>query len=57
MECKELQQILNDRGIKQTWVAKKLGVTKSQVNQWVKEVNEIPDKYKIELNHLLQKSA
>jgi len=57
MERTELAQILKDRGIKQTWVANKLGIKRSQVNQWVKEVNDIPDKYKVELNHLLLKSA
>lgn len=56
MEPKELNQILKDRGIKQTWVASKLKVSKGLVNQWVKGVNPIPEKYKIELKTLFKKS-
>jgi len=54
MEKEELIRLLNERGIKQTWVAKKLGITRGRVNQWVKDVNDIPDKYKIELKHLFE---
>jgi transcriptional regulator with XRE-family HTH domain len=57
MEGNQLKAILEERGIKQTWVAEKLGIKKSQVNQWVKGVNPIPDKYKPELRHYLLKSA
>lgn len=57
MESKELQQILKDRGIKQTWVAGKLGVTKGLVNQWVKDKTPIALKYQIELRSLLQRAS
>ena len=57
MESKELQQILKDRGIKQTWVAGKLKVSKGLVNQWVREVNPIPEKYQIELKTLLKTAS
>jgi len=54
MESKELQRILQERGIKQTWVADKLGVTKGLVNQWVKEKTPIAPKHQIELKSLLR---
>lgn len=57
MESKDLQQILKDRGIKQTWVADKLGVTKGLVNQWVKDKTPIAKKHQIELKSLLQRAS
>jgi len=35
-----LDQILKSRGIKQSWLAKKLGVTRESVNHWVKGKNQ-----------------
>lgn len=55
MESKELKQIIESRGIKQTWIAKKLGVSKALVNQWVKDTTPIAEKQKIELKSLLTK--
>lgn len=41
MNGKKLKTILTERGIKQKWVADKVGVTPQMVNQWVKEVAPI----------------
>lgn len=57
MEPKELRTILQERGIKQTWVAEKLKVSRGLVNQWVKEVNPIPEKYQIELKSLFKQAS
>lgn len=56
MESKELKQIIESRGIKQTWIAKKLGVSKALVNQWVKDKTPIAENQKIELKSLLSKT-
>lgn len=53
MEPKLLKAIINDRGIKQTFIARKLGVSKGLVNQWVKETALISEKHQIELRKLL----
>lgn len=55
MEGKELKQILESRGVKQTFIAGKLGVTKALVNQWVKGLTPIANRHKIELKSLLGK--
>lgn len=57
MESKELRSILEQRGIKQTWVAEKLKVSRGLVNQWVRDVNPIPEKYQIELRALLKQAS
>lgn len=54
MDSKQLSLILKERGIKQTWVAEKLCVSASLVNQWVKGEKPISDKFKIELLSLLK---
>lgn len=53
MEGKDLKLIIESRGIKQTFVAKKLGISKALVNQWTKGLTPIADKHKIELKSLL----
>lgn len=53
MEPKLLKSIISDRGIKQTFIAKKLGVSKGLVNQWVKQTTPISEKHQIELRSLL----
>ena len=53
MESKELKQIIESRGIKQTFVAKKLGISKALVNQWMKGHTPIAERHKIELKSLL----
>ena len=32
----KLEKILNEKGIKQTWLAKKIGKTPPELNRWVK---------------------
>lgn len=53
MEGKQLKQIIESRGIKQTFIASKLGVTKALVNQWTKGTTPIAERHKIELKSLL----
>lgn len=53
METKELRDAVNSRGIKQSFIAKKLGVSKALVNQWIKDKTPIADRHKIELKSLL----
>lgn len=53
MEPKLLKAIISDRGIKQTFIARKLGVSKGLVNQWVKETTLISEKHQLELRKLL----
>lgn len=53
MEPKLLKAIITDRGIKQTFIARKLGVSKGLVNQWIKETALISEKHQIELRSLL----
>lgn len=53
MESKELKQIIESRGVKQTFIAKKLGISKALVNQWIKGHTPIAERHKIELKSLL----
>lgn len=53
MEAKQLKAIISDRGIKQTWIAGKLKVSKGLVNQWIKEVTPISQEHQLELRKLL----
>ena len=46
----KLEKILNEKGIKQTWLAKKIGKTPPELNRWVKgkitlngKINSIPN--------------
>lgn len=53
MDQKQLELILKERGIKQSWVADKLKVSESLVSKWVKGSHTIGDKYAAELRALL----
>jgi transcriptional regulator with XRE-family HTH domain len=53
MEPKVLKAIITERGIKQTFIAKKLNVSKGLVNQWIKETSPISEKHQVELRSLL----
>lgn len=53
MEGKELKRIITSRGIKKTFIAKKLGVSKALVSQWTKDVTPIAQRHIIELKNLL----
>lgn len=52
MESKTLKSIVADRGIKQSFIATKLGVSPALVHQWIKGVRPISKKYQIELKAL-----
>ena len=53
MESKELKSHIEQRGIKQSFIAKKLGVSKALVSQWVKGTTPIALSKQIELKSLL----
>ena len=53
MEAKTLRAIIQERGIKQTWIAKKMGLTRALINQWSKGSVPIPEKHKEELKRIL----
>lgn len=53
MNGKQLGHIISQRGIKQKWVADKLNVSASMVNQWIKETRPISDDKAKELKELL----
>lgn len=53
MDSQRLEKILTDKGIKQTWVAEKLGVSPALVNQWVKNTKPIPEEFQKRLQLLL----
>jgi len=54
MEAKTLRSIIQEKGIKQTWIAEKMGVTRALVNQWVKGTTIVPLKHVDELRRILQ---
>lgn len=54
MEARTLKSIIQERGIKQSWIAEKLGVTRALINQWVQGTTPVPDKHKIELKRILK---
>lgn len=54
MEAKTLRSIIQEKGIKQTWIAEKLGVTRALINQWVKGTVTIPEKHVDDLKRLLK---
>lgn len=53
MEGKELKLIIDDRGIKQSWIAGKLHVSTALVSQWIAGTKPISDTHKVELRALL----
>ncbi len=53
MEASELKSILEARGIKQVFIARKLKVSKALVNQWIKGHTPIAKAQQIELKSLL----
>ena len=53
MEPKLLKSIITERGIKQTFIAGKLKVSKGLVNQWIKGISPISEHHQIELRKLL----
>lgn len=53
MEARTLQSLIKDKGIKQSFIADKLGISKTMITQWVKGQRPIPDKYIYELKRVL----
>ncbi len=53
MEAKTLKILIAEKGVKQTWIATKLGVSKGLVNQWIKDKRPIAEKHQIELKRLM----
>jgi len=54
MEAKTLRSIIQEKGIKQSWIATKLGVTRALVNQWVNGTVTVPEKHVPSLKRILQ---
>lgn len=54
MEGKELKRIVEERGIKQSWIASKLKVSTALVSQWIAGTKPISDSHRIELRSLLE---
>lgn len=52
MNGKKLKSILEERGIKQKWVADKLGISSAMVNQWVTGDRPISNEREKELKKL-----
>ena len=52
MEAKQLKRLIDDRGMKQTFVAKKLKVSSALVTQWVKGDKRIADRHITELRRI-----
>lgn len=53
MEAKRLQSLIKEKGIKQSFIADKLGISKALVTQWVKGVRPVADKHIFELTRIL----
>lgn len=54
MEAKTLRSIIQEKGIKQTWIATKMGLTRALINQWVNGSVPVPEKHRDELKRILQ---
>lgn len=53
MEAKQLQKVIKAKGLKQTWIADQMGVTKSLVSQWVRGSISVPEKHVKDLKRIL----
>lgn len=54
MTGKKLKKTIDDKGIKQVWIANKLGIGKSLVSQWVRGTVPIPEKHSLELDKIFK---
>jgi plasmid maintenance system antidote protein VapI len=53
-DCREsFFEVILDRGLKQTWVSKKVGVSKYQLNHILHQRNPIPKHIRTKLNEVL----
>lgn len=55
METKDLKTAIESKGIKQSWIAANLRVSKALVNQWMKDKTPIAERHQVELKRLLTK--
>lgn len=53
MEAKQLQKVIKAKGLKQSWIADQMGVTKSLVSQWVRGSINVPEKHVKNLKRIL----
>lgn len=53
MEAKQLELLIKQKGIKQSFIADKLKISKALVTQWVKGDRPIADRHILELKRIL----
>jgi len=53
MEARTLENLIKDKGIKQSFIADKLKVSKALVTQWVKGTRPIAEKHLVDLKRIL----
>lgn len=56
MTSDELKQAIEDKGLKQKWIAEKLNISEGLVSQWVKGSTPIPKKHVPKLKILIYAS-
>jgi len=54
MTGKKLKIILDEKGIKYTWFAEKLRISKGLLNLWLNEHSDIPAKYLSDIEKYLK---
>ena len=53
MEAKTLKRLIDEKGIKQSFIAKKLGVSRALITQWINEGRPIAERHLPELKRIL----
>lgn len=53
MEAKKLEQLIKERGIKQSFIADKLRVSNTLVSQWVKGTRPVAERHVVDLKRIL----
>jgi len=53
MEAKRLAQLIKEKGIKQNFIAEKLGVSNTLVTQWTKGIRPIAARHVVDLKRIL----
>ena len=53
MEAKQLKSLIDDKGIKQSFIADKLKVSKALVTHWIKGTRPIANHHIIDLKRIL----
>lgn len=49
----DLKQQIKDKGLKQVWIAEKMGVGKALVSQWVSGTTPVAEKHIVKLRALI----